>query len=257
MSCLEMLFWFFNYLPHDDLYRSVVQHMLNNIHEVIPLNIYELAEMCYTSPATISRLVKKLGYSSYAAFKTSLEDALIQYEYHNRHIPLQDMKSDTDNVLDLLDTRENLMNDFRSNYQEERFIEIARMLRQSKHVVLCSLFRGPSEQFLQSNLVMSGISCDLIDEMISLDALSELNEGSLVVFSHPKRIDTGKVKEIVKYVKTKKAKIIVITNSHHFSIINDADLSYIFNGTLHMMDMHIFQTILAAIDIKYRAMYMH
>ncbi|NLA52887.1 MAG: hypothetical protein GX858_00815, partial [Clostridiales bacterium] len=124
MSCLEMLFWFFNNLPHDDLYRNVVQNMLNNIREVDQLNIYELAEMCYTSPATISRLVKKLGYNNYSAFKTSLNDALVQYEFHNRHIPLQEMKNEADNALCLIDAFDDLMNDFRTNYNEESFIEI-------------------------------------------------------------------------------------------------------------------------------------
>lgn len=40
-------------------------------NEIPALSIHELAERIYTSPATLSRLVKKLGYSSYKAFKHS------------------------------------------------------------------------------------------------------------------------------------------------------------------------------------------
>ncbi len=255
MICLEGLFWYLNHTPHDDLFHMVIHHMLKNIHEVSNMNIYEMAEACYTSPATISRLVKKLNFKSFAFFQKSLVDSLQQYEHYNRHLPLDEMHSETDHVMQLLDTVEDMIKDFKAKYHDDDFTEVARILHESNHVILYSLGISP-ESSLQSDLVMSGIPCDIMDEMANLDVISELDEHSVVIFSQAKRMDTINTEKAVAFAKSKGAKIIVITDSKYFSILKEAEKPFVFNGKLHLVDMYIFQFFIMAIDIKYRAIYM-
>ena len=233
----------------------VIHHMLKNIRAVSSMNIYEIAEMCYTSPTTISRLVKKLNFKSFAYFQKSLVDSLEQYEHYNRHLPLDEMHRDSDHVMLLLDTVEEMIKDFRSKYHDDDFTEVARILHESNHVVLFSTGLNP-ESSLQSDLVMSGITCDILDEMASLDVMNELDEHSVVIFSQAKRMDTTNTEKAVAFVKAKGAKIIVITDSMYFSILKNADKAFVFDGKLHLVDMYIFQFFIMAIDIKYRAVYM-
>ncbi len=52
---------------------AISEYVLSNIDEVKTMGIEELAQKCYTSPATISRYIKKLGYRNYIQFKAEIE----------------------------------------------------------------------------------------------------------------------------------------------------------------------------------------
>lgn len=255
MNCLEMLFWFVNHTSHDDLYHMVVRNMLKNIHDVPTLTIYELADACYTSPATISRLVKRLGYKSFAYFQKSLADSLGQYEHHNRHLPLGEMHEDQDHIPQLVTTIENMLHGFRIEYDEEKFSEVARMLHESKRVILYSQVIDLALS-LQSDLVLDGIPCDVVDEVSGLNFLQDVDEHTTVLFSHSKRIDTTEIEKAAVQAKGRGAKIVVVTNSKYFSILKHADQAFVFKGKLHLVDTHMFSLYLAAIDVRYRDMYM-
>ena len=70
MTALENLIIFYNQLSVSDSKKTILRRALPNIRRIDQLNLYDLAEICYTSPATISRLVKALGYKSYSVFQT-------------------------------------------------------------------------------------------------------------------------------------------------------------------------------------------
>ena len=66
--------------------KEVAQYILDKKLEIEKLTIQELAHQTYTSPATIIRLAKKLGYEGYEAFK---KDFLEEQKYlltHFNHI---------------------------------------------------------------------------------------------------------------------------------------------------------------------------
>lgn len=48
---------------------EVARYLLDKKLEIENMTIYELARKTYTSPATIVRLAKKLGYEGYEALK--------------------------------------------------------------------------------------------------------------------------------------------------------------------------------------------
>lgn len=54
----------------DVTYTTMARVVLENMQKRIEdITILQLAEMCYTSPSTISRFVKKLGYNNFNEFK--------------------------------------------------------------------------------------------------------------------------------------------------------------------------------------------
>ena len=66
--------------------KEVAQYILDKKLEIEKLTIQELAHQTFTSPATIIRLAKKLGYEGYEAFK---KDFLEEQKYiltHFNHI---------------------------------------------------------------------------------------------------------------------------------------------------------------------------
>ena len=63
---------------------------LNNIEKIPNISINELADLCYTSPATISRFCKALKCDNFAEFKKEVESGLRQAN-HEIKLSSQDL----------------------------------------------------------------------------------------------------------------------------------------------------------------------
>ena len=62
-----------------------MDYILGNPDDILQKNINELAQLSYTSTATVSRLCKKLGFKGYKDFK---------YQYAAEYSHLLELKSD-------------------------------------------------------------------------------------------------------------------------------------------------------------------
>lgn len=65
--------------------KYLVDYILDNPDDILQKNINELAQLSYTSTATVSRLCKKLGFKGYKDFK---------YQYAAEYSHLLELKSD-------------------------------------------------------------------------------------------------------------------------------------------------------------------
>ncbi len=79
MLILYRLISFYDALPLDDTYRASAAAILKHLHQIPSLSIEALAELCWSSPTTRNRLVRKLGCSSFSGFKREIQDALESY----------------------------------------------------------------------------------------------------------------------------------------------------------------------------------
>lgn len=71
--------------------ETILTYLINNIDICTNLGIREIAKINYTSPATIIRLSKKLGYSGFVEFIYSLKNKLSS---NNKHSFYKDNKND-------------------------------------------------------------------------------------------------------------------------------------------------------------------
>ena len=76
-SAFYNLINFINTAKVDDVYANAAKKILENINKIPELNI---AEMCFVSTATISRLCRKLNYESFSDFKM---DVTMNLRYFN------------------------------------------------------------------------------------------------------------------------------------------------------------------------------
>lgn len=62
--------------------KTIIEYMLKNLDKTTKLTIYELSEKTYTSPSSIIRLCKKIGYTGYREFIKELihEQAILNNE---------------------------------------------------------------------------------------------------------------------------------------------------------------------------------
>ena len=66
------LLMFLNSSKEEDMYYSICLSMLQNLEKVPNCSINELADLCFTSTATISRFSKKFGYANFHEFKKEI-----------------------------------------------------------------------------------------------------------------------------------------------------------------------------------------
>lgn len=71
MTALENITIYYNQLPKNDTKRDILSKLLPHIRSISSMTIYDTADLCFTSTASISRLVKALGYKSYSEFQAS------------------------------------------------------------------------------------------------------------------------------------------------------------------------------------------
>lgn len=69
----RILFWMDMQKSNNDIYYHVARTILENSEKIPDIGIEELAYMCYTSPATISRFCRKLSFKSFSDFKKSMK----------------------------------------------------------------------------------------------------------------------------------------------------------------------------------------
>lgn len=80
-SAFYNLINFINMTNVHDVYWSAAKKILQNIYSIPHSTITEVADMCYVSTATISRLCRKLNYDSFADFKN---DVTMNLNYFNQ-----------------------------------------------------------------------------------------------------------------------------------------------------------------------------
>jgi len=80
-SVFNILINFINTNELDDVYTNAARKLLEHLTLVPKYTISEIATLCFVSPATISRLCRKLNYESYIDFKM---EVAMNLQYFNR-----------------------------------------------------------------------------------------------------------------------------------------------------------------------------
>lgn len=256
MTSVENMLAVYNATPADSMLRSIIRRILVNLKDVGNMTIYDLADTCYTSPASISRLVKRLGYKNYSYFQKDVADCIAKYEHHNRLIPLDSIPEDVDLPDFFLDTLDRLMNNMRKKLDKEKVRELATAIHNSEKITVYSYTGYFAEIFLQSDIFMSGKICDVFQqEKEMMEHAKVLTKNDLVILLSPKCIAGTQADKVIEKIHENNAKVCIITDSRHFSGLKKAEMNFVFEGVMHSVDMLVLQTFLCIVVMEYRRMY--
>lgn len=95
VDILYTLMSYVNVSSPQDMYYSIAHTILTHIDQIPSISINDLADLCYTSPATISRFCKDMNCKSFVNFKNEIAIAL---EIARNEIHLS--SSDNQNILE-------------------------------------------------------------------------------------------------------------------------------------------------------------
>lgn len=251
MDSIEKLIIYYNKSEKGDIYHKVVECMLKNIHEIKDVTIYELADLCYSSPATISRLVKRLEFENYTDFKTQINYALKNYHYFNMNTRDVELVNNEDIVPFYFNFLMNNMMALKNNIKYEQISKISDALYHAEE----TKFFGSTEipmHILQKAMVVTRKRAGIYKDIVSQEnSLENIKEGSVIFAAIPNLIEMAPIRSILKKAKNKGAYIITICSGETNEYQKYSDIQINFEGTKTSMDIYMFMVIVNLIKYDY------
>ncbi|PEL09309.1 MurR/RpiR family transcriptional regulator [Bacillus sp. AFS017336] len=153
---------------------QVVQYIITNIDTVLQMGVRKIAKENFTSPATVIRLSKKLGYSGF-----------VDLYYQLLPLVKKAAVSQSDVVGDFLEISEKDFLDYNSMEDVQEFIQNVLNLRQSYIFIYATGFSAIAAEYLYKKLLVLGRKTIFASGMDSIGVFENNMEdiGALVVIS--------------------------------------------------------------------------
>lgn len=211
---------------------SIAKTIFNHIDDIGSLSLDKIAQEASISTASVSRFINKAGFDSFQAFKHAFETFTRDVKMRRIISHTQRfMRTTVENMSEQLyvDALANLRQT-KLNLDIDKLKQIVKVLKASKSVI----FIGDSHELadfytLQLEMLVNGIPSYLIN-VYELDKIyiNQLSSDDTVVFIGLfDQWFSKELNEILKYVKSKKAKIVAFTQEETY-VIDHADLLYIY-----------------------------
>ena len=238
--------------------HSTMRIILQNLDKVSKMTIDELAQFCFTSPSTISRMVKTLGYKNYSSFQAALADYLGGYYFHNMAITHAPHLKLDEQLKFLFDSELELIEQVRQRLDMDLLKKLSAQLHDSEYVAVFPYADFLMEMPLQCDLMFTGICCDIIlDENAQLDYAKKLPRNTTSIIVAPYCLQgVSHTTSLLELCGRNGNKTCVITSTDSVRNLDGADFLFAFDGKQSICDQFAIQSILAAIKLTYRSMFL-
>lgn len=255
MDSIETLINFYNKSDEEDMYHKVVGHILKNIHKVGQATIYDLADLCYSSPSTISRLVKKLEFESYTDFKSRIFYALKNYRYLNRNTRDVDVAEDEDIIQLYFNFLSNNIAALREEIDYAQVRQISDRFHEAKEVLFYS-YPEVQVDILQKALIVSGRRAFAYDSLAAQEgSLGQVKKDTVIFAVVPNLLEIAPVRSVLKKAREKGGFIITVCSEKSNDYKKYSDIQISFNGTKTSMDLYLFRIVTNIIKYDYGRRY--
>ncbi|MGY5237641.1 MurR/RpiR family transcriptional regulator [Clostridium tertium] len=211
------LLLFLNSSKENDINYNIAITMLRNIRSIPNMSISKLADLCFTSPAAITRFCHKLGYSNFIEFKENIK---INIGHYTKGL----MKPKAMHY-DL--TREDILNNmsleiineietFKSFIDLKVIDRVVELIFNSNNVcIFGTQFSQLMAQELQRKLVnISKLIYHANDVQEQERLADELDENSLAILISPTGRFTLYHERLWRKIEKSSATVVVITEQH-------------------------------------------
>lgn len=245
---------FINMTNVHDVYWGAAKAILQNIYKIPRSTITEVADMCYVSTATISRLCRKLNYESFSDFKNDVTLNLNFFNqdakrlYFDHQLPEKETIHEGKEIF--RNHFQNVVNNLQDTYdsiQYEDLIKVVDKIHESKRVCFAGNFFTQSVSMqLQIELSYLGKDCTA---MYPLEQQKEiyksLAKNDVVIISsiaggffndHPDAMRAVSktpaykivITQLEEFAYSDKVDMILQVGNNHHSLIGKFSITYIF-----------------------------
>ena len=212
------LLLFLNSSKENDINYNIAITMLRNLRIIPNMSINKLADLCYTSPAAITRFCHKLGYSNFIEFKENMKinidsynEGLMKPKSISYEISREDMLNNmSKEIINEIET-------FKSFVDLKVIDRVVELIYNSNNVcIFGTQFSQLMAQDLQRKLVnISKIIYNANDVQEQERLASELNENSLAILISPSGRFTIYHERLWKKIESSPATVVVITEKEN------------------------------------------
>ena len=238
----------------DSTYTTIARVILENLQKSIDeITILQLADLCYTSPSTISRFVKNLGFSSFNEFKIKCierKNLGVEILLDNVKNIKFDSKNDKEVLNRLVDSINISLKEFIDKLDLSEVDKLIDMIHEYEDVYFFGFhLSGYFMQHLQYNLFSLGKYVKFISQEISQEKVAnESGENRLsVIFSVDGNFLRQK-SQLFFSLKKNGSKIILVTQNPALKMATQCDyVIYLGNyksATEGRYKLHLFTEIL-------------
>ncbi|MBZ9623343.1 MurR/RpiR family transcriptional regulator [Clostridium sp. FP2] len=197
-----------------EIERQVLQYILKNSEYVLNKGVREVANINYTSAATVIKLSKKLGYTGYTDMVYRLNFIIKNHEKNQEHT------SDITSFISYIDKE-----------KIEAFVSMLIKHRNNIIFITATGFSDPVADFFWRKMLVLGFRCIKTNSYAVYDN-NQIGGGLVIGIS--KSGETESVTKVIDYAVENKLDIITFTGKHmdhmskqsniHFSILDDKEL---------------------------------
>lgn len=245
---------FLNMTNVHDVYWGAAKQILQNIDAIPKSTITEVAQMCYVSTATISRLCRKLNYESFAEFKNDVTMNLNYFNqdakrlYFDHQLPTKETINEGKEVFH--DHFQNVIRNLQDTYDSIQYEDLIRIV-DKMHDAHCICFAGnffTQSVSMQLQIELSYLGKDCI-AMYPLEQQREiyksLGKDDLIVvtsiaggffYDHPDAMReisktpayTIAITQLEEFPYSEKVDMILKVGNNHHSLIGKFSITYVF-----------------------------
>lgn len=209
------LLLFINSSTDEGLNYTIAKTMLSNVKAVPNMSINKLADICYTSPAAISRFCRKLGYSSFSQFKSNAAISVVVHN-HILYKPLDSIKAiDRESLFNATFLEvENSLKASKELFDLKIIDRVLELIYSSKDIVLFGTqYSQLMAQDLQFKFAYTGKLFKVPSDVQQQELLADsLTDSSLAVLISPTGRFTLYHECLWNKIKSSQAKLVVITH---------------------------------------------
>ena len=211
----------------DDVYALAARNILKNIDKIQDCSITDLADLCYVSPATISRLCRKLSFDSFSDFKSAIQSSAGS-NYKDRYYPFynDDLESHKSKEEILQNHFESIESTLRSTYENidiNDISKICQLIHDSNNIIFVGFHTAQfaSIQF-QEKLTFLGKDCyGSLNFNEQLNLIKNAKENDLIILASLTGGFSKSHPNLMRYFKRSPAHKVVFSNNPEFNATVD------------------------------------
>ncbi|ERK29919.1 MurR/RpiR family transcriptional regulator [Clostridium intestinale] len=214
-SITNQLLEYVNSATKKDTNYEIALMMLKNFKKIKDMNITEISELCYVSPASISRFCKILGFDNFIEFKNTLNTRFVLKDDYSNQL-IKDAKNDIKSAYEIYTTSliQNITYTL-ENLNNEDVDSIVKKIHLSEKVALFGAqFLYSIAKHFQSKLMLTGKYIEAYPSYNKqLECAKNLNDKSLAIILSVEGSYFFKYMEIIEALKKNGVRVVVITQN--------------------------------------------
>lgn len=230
-SAYYQLINYLNTAKERDVFYYAASTILEHIEEIPNLSIGQVADLCFASPATISRLVRKLNFESFNEFKQEVVrsmnemDRIQTVRYGNEPVEQYPNVSRSNIKTEFKDAIIENIEFTNQTVSVNDIEEIVDYIDQANRVIFLGFNTG---QYMSSQLqaTLAGYNKAIVshgNERLQLEVLEDIHEDDLIILSSITGNYFKYKSAAMEMFKKSKAKKVIITQAYEIGEASKAD----------------------------------